>query len=342
MNAVGIGPGSEPFRRVTPALLPSPPRTALVLESPGHIQARWAVPESNGGREITGYTVTASPGGAQCSTAGATTCTIDGLPDGTAYEVTVAATNATGIGPKSLPAIVQTPKMTVPGAPRPPVVRALPGRIEVPWSAPGSDGGAAITGYVATATPGGATCSTTGATLCTISGLDSGTTYRVAVAAINAIGTGPPSDASAAVTPQQADDSVPLQAGGLTLEPVAVPDTADPAASVSGSDPVLTGVALTPRTLVPGLGGRIAYALNEPANVTVTFSRVGAHDRQSRVVRHISAGRPGALAGKTLIRVLYSRASALRKTPGAWTLTIEARNAQGGVARTTIPIRVRT
>lgn len=86
----------------------------------------------------------------------------------------------------------------------------------------------------------------------------------------------------------------------------------------------------------------VANTLTEPANVAVTFSRVGAHDWQSRVVRHTPAGRPGALAGETLIGVLYSRASARRKTPGAWTLTIEARNAQGGVAWTAIPIRVRT
>ena len=46
--------------------------------------------------------------------------------------------------------------MTAPGAPRPPELTALPGRIEVGWSAPESDGGSAVTGYVATATPGGA------------------------------------------------------------------------------------------------------------------------------------------------------------------------------------------
>ena len=61
---------------------------------------------------------------------------------------------------------------------------ALPGRIEVAWSAPKSDGGSAVTSYIATASPGGATCTTTGATLCTITGLDDGTAYRVAVAAI--------------------------------------------------------------------------------------------------------------------------------------------------------------
>ena len=60
------------------------------------------------------------------------------------------------------------------------------------------------------------------------------------------------------------------------------------------------------------------------------------------VARRIPAGRPGALAGETLIRVPYSRASALRKTPGAWTLTIEARTANGAVASKTLSINVKT
>ena len=93
---------------------------------------------------------------------------------------------------------------------------------------------------------------------------------------------------------------------------------------------------------MPGLGGRIAYSLSEPADVTITFARVGGRDRASRVVHRIPAGRPGALAGDTRIRVLYSFASARRKKPGAWTLTVEARDAQGGVATKTIRIRVRT
>ena len=346
VNAVGTGPTSERLTRTTPLMVPDQPRTPLIQAPPGSIEVGWAAPDFDGGTAISGYTATASPGGAQCSTDGATTCTINGLPHGTDYEVTITATNAVGTGSASVPATARTPTITAPGAPRPPELTALPGRIEVGWSAPESDGGSAVTGYVATATPGGATCSTTGATLCTITGLEDGTAYRVAVAAINVIGTGPSSEAGMPVTPRRHADGVPRQPDEFDLEPVAVPGTAAPVApgGAPGSGPALAlaDVALTPRTLVPGLGGRIAYSLSESANVTITFARVGARDRQSRVVHRILAGRPGALAGETLIRVPYSRASALRKTPGAWTLTIEARTANGAVASKTLSINVKT
>jgi len=345
-NAVGTGAASPSVRRTTPTVLPGPPLTPLAQVSPGAIEVSWVAPDFDGGAAVTGYTATATPGGAQCSTDGATTCTINGVPNGTDYQVTVTATNAVGTGPASLPAAARTPDLTAPGAPRSVELSALPGRIEVAWSAPESDGGSLVTGYIATATPGGATCTTTGATLCTITGLDDGTAYRVAVAAINVIGTGASSDSGEAVTPRRDDGGAAAVADDLPLQATSIPGTAESGlpvgAPIAGRVMDITGLALRPRTLVPGLGGRIAYTLSEPADVTITLARVGGRDRASRVVHRIPAGRPGALAGDTRIRVLYSFASARRKKAGAWTLTVEARDAQGGVATKTIPIRVRT
>jgi sugar lactone lactonase YvrE len=83
---------------------------------------------------------------------------------------------------------------TVPGPPTD--VNAVPGdgQVEVSWNAPLDTGGLVITGYTATAFPGGESCTST-TTSCVITGLTNGATYSITVTAINAVGTSDPSDA---------------------------------------------------------------------------------------------------------------------------------------------------
>jgi hypothetical protein len=69
----------------------------------------------------------------------------------------------------------------------------------VSWTAPVSNGGSSIKGYTVTSSPGAKTCTTTGKTSCTVSGLTIGLTYTFTVRATNATRTGPPSNASASV-----------------------------------------------------------------------------------------------------------------------------------------------
>lgn len=70
----------------------------------------------------------------------------------------------------------------------------------VSFTAPASNGGSAITGYTVTSTPGNITA--TGATSpIVVTGLTNGTSYTFTVHATNAVGNGPESVASNAVTP---------------------------------------------------------------------------------------------------------------------------------------------
>jgi hypothetical protein len=103
--------------------------------------------------------------------------------------------------------------VTVPGAPT--AVDGSPGDGEVllNWTAPVSDGGSPITGYVVTPSQGGApqtpiTFPST-ATTQTVTGLTDGLPYTFTVAAINTVGTGPASAASIAYTPTAACSMAP-------------------------------------------------------------------------------------------------------------------------------------
>ncbi|SDI85920.1 Fibronectin type III domain-containing protein [Frankineae bacterium MT45] len=72
--------------------------------------------------------------------------------------------------------------------------------VSVSWSAPAWNGGASVTGYTVTSSPGGLTCSTA-TTGCTVTGLTHSTAYTFTVTATNSVGTGPASGPSTAVTP---------------------------------------------------------------------------------------------------------------------------------------------
>jgi outer membrane protein OmpA-like peptidoglycan-associated protein len=90
---------------------------------------------------------------------------------------------------------------TAPGQPTGVMATAGDGSATVSWTAPTDNGGADITGYSVTADPGGQTCTTTGDTTCTVTGLTDGDSYTFAVTATNGAGTGDRSGSSASVTP---------------------------------------------------------------------------------------------------------------------------------------------
>ena len=119
--------GSDWFRRTGPALLlaaalvvvappialaqsaPGIPASVAVTAGDGSAEVSWVAPD-DGGDTISGYTVTASPGGATATVPGvAREATVTGLTNGTTYRFTVTAKNSAGTGPRSAVSNAVTP-----------------------------------------------------------------------------------------------------------------------------------------------------------------------------------------------------------------------------------------
>ncbi|MDT0213272.1 DUF4082 domain-containing protein [Rothia sp. ARF10] len=195
-----------------PATAPAAPTGVNATAGDASAVVRWTAP-SNGGSPITGYTVTPYVGTVAqtpvtvVGSPPATSTTVTGLTNGTAYTFRVAATNAVGTGPSSAESAPVTPLgATVPAAPTGVSATAGDGSAVVSWTAP-SNGGSTITAYTVTPYAGATALAPTTVsgsppgTTATVTGLTNGTAYTFRVAATNAVGTGPQSAPSAVVTP---------------------------------------------------------------------------------------------------------------------------------------------
>ncbi|GAB3423524.1 RHS repeat-associated core domain-containing protein [Flindersiella endophytica] len=91
---------------------------------------------------------------------------------------------------------------TAPAAPTSVQASGSDGEASVTWTAPASDGGAPITSYTVTSSPGGKTATVDGdQTTATVTGLTNNTAYTFTVKAKNAVGEGAASAASSPVVP---------------------------------------------------------------------------------------------------------------------------------------------
>ena len=186
-----------------PVVEPTRPTPVVGVMGDQQVTVSWSKPSSEGGTPVTGYTVTASPDGQTCTTTGALSCTVTGLTNGTPYSFTAVATNAVGDSPPATSAPV-TPA-GVPDQPAAPTAVHGDAQAVVSWTA-ASDNGSPVTGYRVAASPGGHSCTTTGALSCTVTGLTNGTPHGFTVVATNAVGTSPASAWSAPVTPAGVPD----------------------------------------------------------------------------------------------------------------------------------------
>jgi hypothetical protein len=203
-NAIGTGTSSTPSASVTPgAIAPGVPTS--ISASGGNVSATvsFTAPTDNGGSAITGYTVTSTPvgGGAAITATGASSSiTVTGLTNGTSYTFTVTATNSAGTGTASSASGAVTPAAIAPGVPTGIGASGGNNSALVSFTAPTDNGGAAISSYTVTSSPGGFTATGTLSPI-TVIGLTNGTLYTFTVTATNSVGTSASSTASAPVIP---------------------------------------------------------------------------------------------------------------------------------------------
>ena len=233
INSVGTGAASNVDDATTDdatSTVPGVP-TSLTATASGTttIELSWTAPGDNGGSAITGYKIEVSPNGTSSwSNRVADTGNTDtayshtGLDAGTTRHYRVSAINSVGTGAASNvdDATTDDTTSTVPGAPTSLTATASgTTTIELSWTAPGDNGGSAITGYKIEVSPNGTSSwsnrvADTGNTDTAYShtGLDAGTTRHYRVSAINSVGTGAASNVDDATT----DDSTSTVPGAPT------------------------------------------------------------------------------------------------------------------------------
>jgi hypothetical protein len=226
-QSVTVLAGNSTEATQVPADVASAPTNATILTTDGtQASVSWIASSSNGGAVITAYSVTATANNVAVTCVMQlqldTSCEISSLTPGQVINVSIRAVNRIGNS------VAATASMKLPTPPAPPTMNAATagsGFIQVTWAVPASDGGMALTGYVAKAMVRGtnqvvAECTTIG-TSCDL--MVSGTEFDFdfAVWSMNRVGM---SDSSNMLSPKRP-----------TVSPTPTPSPSGPRTRSSGT-----------------------------------------------------------------------------------------------------------
>jgi hypothetical protein len=202
----------------------------------------------------------------------------------------------------------------------------------ISWTAPVFLNNGSITVYTASAAPGTASCSTTGATACMITGLTDGTTYTVTVTVTATSGTAP----SAPVTVE------PVGFLSISVPSSAVLSAAAPGTTASarlGTVTVTDNRALGSASWTATVSGTTFVTGGGTAAETIPLTRVGYWSGPATATSGSGTFTPGQPAAAnavnlTVPRTAFSLASGSSVNSASWNPTLSVSFPAGAVAGT--------
>ena len=282
VNGHGMTVYSAKSSVVTPATVPDAPTTVVGIRGNGQVQLSWTAPASNGGRTVKDYTIQYSSNSGSSwqnfthAASTATSATVTGLTNGTAYLFRVASVNDLGTGGYSANSSKVTPA-TTPGTPTGVAGVRGNGQVQLSWTVPVSNGGLPVTDYTIQYSTDGSSWQTfshgaSPATSATVTGLTNRVGYLFRVAAVNELGTGEYASPASKITPSP----VPLPATNIEAS------RENGVVRLSWNAPAVT-------VGVPVNDYAVQYSTNGGA--TWVTARDGVSTRTSAVISGLTTGR---------------------------------------------------
>jgi len=320
---------------VAPVTAPGAPSGLAATAGDAQVSLSWNAPASDGGAAITGYRVYQGTGQTAVASVTGTSATVTGLTNGTRYSFKVTAVNKAGEGPASGAAsATPTAATTNPGPPNGLAASPGNGKVTLSWTAPGSDGGAAISGYqiYRGTSPGGESGTPVNGSLVagtsyTVTGLTNGTTYYFTVAAVNRAELQGAKSGEASATPVVAGAAASASATGSASGSPSAGATASAAGSAPGSPSAGTASAAT----APGAPtGLTATPGNAEVGLSWTASAAGGSPARYRVYQGTS---PGFTLGTPVMSTTSTNATVTGLTNGTtYYFVVAAVDASGTVS----------